>query len=449
MSEWIVSRFTAAPVYHPETQEMLIDNRVEIDERTAKEIEDAGVTRVFVRTPLGCEAKRGLCKVCYGWSPARGETVEKGEAVGVIAAQSIGEPGTQLTMRTFHTGGVAGGLDITSGLPRVEELFEVRAPKGQSILAEMDSIAQVEQDEETRKIVTVSTEQYTEEYPLPEGYKPLVQSGQHVESEMPLAQQQSVDDPESALPDKVILARTPGMVELEEDRIVVTYEEQDRREYPVPATTRLLVAEGEAVTAGQQLTEGPINPQDILRIMGTDAVQQYLVREVQKVYKSQGVNINDKHIEVIVRQMLRKVRIDSQGDTQLLPGELVDRLVYHDSNAKVLAEGGEPAIANPILLGVTKASLNTDSFLAAASFQETTKILTEAALRGSKDHLLGLKENVIIGRLIPARLNIPELLELEKTPIPELGEGLQMPPGMDDGQDFFDSFGFTNGFSDN
>ena len=169
LSEWIVSRYSAAPVYHPVTQEMIIDNRVEIDERVANEIEDAGVTRVFVRTPLGCEAKRGLCKICYGWSPARGETVEKGEAVGVIAAQSIGEPGTQLTMRTFHTGGVAGGLDITTGLPRVEELFEVRAPKGQSILAEMDSIAQVEQDEETRKIVTVSTEQYTEEYPLPEG----------------------------------------------------------------------------------------------------------------------------------------------------------------------------------------------------------------------------------------------------------------------------------------
>ena len=166
---------------------------------------------MFVRTPLGCEAKRGLCKICYGWSPARGETVEKGEAVGVIAAQSIGEPGTQLTMRTFHTGGVAGGLDITTGLPRFEELFEVRAPKGQSILAEMDSIAQVEQDEETRKIVTVSTEQYTEEYPLPKGYKPLVKSGSTWRSEMPLAQQQAVDDPESALPDKIILARTPGM----------------------------------------------------------------------------------------------------------------------------------------------------------------------------------------------------------------------------------------------
>ena len=449
LSEWIVSRYTAAPVYHPETQEMIIDAGLEIDEKVASEIEEAGVTRVFVRSPLGCEAKRGLCKICYGWSPARGETVELGEAVGVIAAQSIGEPGTQLTMRTFHTGGVAGGMDITSGLPRVEELFEVRSPKGQSILAEMDSIVQVEHEEETRKIVTVSTEQYTEEYPLPEGYKPLVQPGQHVEADMALAGQHSEDDPDTVLPDKVLLARTPGMVELEDDRIVVTYEEQDRREYPVPATTRLLVEEGEAVSAGQQLTEGPINPQDILRIMGTDAVQQYLVREVQKVYKSQGVNINDKHIEVIVRQMLRKVRIDSQGDTQLLPGELVDRLVYHESNTNVLAEGGEPAIAHPILLGVTKASLNTDSFLAAASFQETTKILTEAALRGSKDHLLGLKENVIIGRLIPARLNIPELLELEKEPIPELGEGLPMAGGMDDGQDFFDSFGFTNGFSDN
>ena len=449
LSEWIVSRYTAGPVPDPETGEVIVESGAEIGERVAKEIEDAGVTRVFVRSPLGCEAKRGLCKICYGWSPARGDLVEIGEAVGVIAAQSIGEPGTQLTMRTFHTGGVAGGLDITSGLPRVEELFEVRAPKGQSILAEMDSVVQVEQDEDTRKIVTVSTEQYTEEYPLPEGYKPLVQSGQHVESDMALAGQHSEEDPETVLPDKVILARTPGTVEFEEDRIVVTYEEQDRREYPVPATTRLLVEEGEAVSAGQQLTEGPINPQDILRIMGTDAVQQYLVREVQKVYKSQGVNINDKHIEVIVRQMLRKVRIDSQGDTHLLPGELVDRQVYLEDNANVLAEGGEPAIAQPILLGVTKASLNTESFLAAASFQETTKILTEAALRGSKDHLLGLKENVIIGRLIPARLNIPELLELEKEPLPELGEGLPVPSSMDDGQDFFDSWSFAGNFSDN
>ena len=255
--------------------------------------------------------------------------------------------------------------------------------------------------------------------------------------------------PRPSSPTRLSSPVLPGAVELEEDRIVVTYEEQDRREYPVPATTRLLVEEGEAVSAGQQLTEGPINPQDILRIMGTDAVQQYLVREVQKVYKSQGVNINDKHIEVIVRQMLRKVRIDSQGDTQLLPGELVDRQVYHENNANVLAEGGEPAIAQPILLGVTKASLNTESFLAAASFQETTKILTEAALRGSKDHLLGLKENVIIGRLIPARLNIPELLELEKEPLPELGEGMTIPSGMEDGQDIFDSWSFASNFSDN
>ena len=449
LSEWIVSRYTAGPVPNPETGEVIVDTGAEIDERIAREIEDAGVTRVFVRSPLGCEAKRGLCKICYGWSPARGNLVEIGEAVGVIAAQSIGEPGTQLTMRTFHTGGVAGGMDITSGLPRVEELFEVRAPKGQSILAEMDSIVQVEQDEDTRKIVTISTEQYTDEYNLPEGYQPLVQSGQHVELDMPLAGQPSEEDPDTVLPDKVILARTPGTVAFEDGRIVLTYEEQDRREYPVPATTRLLVEEGEAVTAGQQLTEGPINPQDILRIMGTDAVQQYLVREVQKVYKSQGVNINDKHIEVIVRQMLRKVRIDSQGDTQLLPDELVDRQVYLEDNANVLAEGGEPAIAHPILLGVTKASLNTESFLAAASFQETTKILTEAALRGSKDHLLGLKENVIIGRLIPARLDIPELLELEQEPLPELGEGLPVSSGMGDGEDFFDSWSLANGFSDN
>ncbi|MEE9247875.1 MAG: DNA-directed RNA polymerase subunit beta' [Dehalococcoidia bacterium] len=450
LAEWIVSRFTAVPVLHPETGETIIDEGREIGEATSKEIEDAGITRVLVRSPLGCEARRGLCKVCYGWSPAKASIVELGEAVGVIAAQSIGEPGTQLTMRTFHTGGVAGGTDITSGLPRVEELFEARSPKGQSILAEMDSNVHLVDDEDGRKIVTIASEEYRDEYTVPSGYKLLVKAGQQVDTEVILAaKKQGKKNKDAVAPDKAILARTSGKVEIEDDRVIISYQEEDRREYPVPAATRLLVEEDQEVRSGQQLTEGPINPQDILRIMGKEAVQHYLVGEVQKVYKSQGVNINDKHIEVIVRQMLRKVRVDSQGDTELLPGELVDRFVYQDINANILAEGGEPAIAHPVLLGVTKASLNTGSFLAAASFQETTKILTEAALKGSIDRLVGLKENVIIGRLIPARLNIPELEEITAEPAAELLEGFSLSDEPGEPKDIFSPFDFTTPFSKN
>ena len=452
LAEWVVSRFTAVPVLHPKTGDTIIEEGRDIGEATAKEIEDAGITRVLVRSPLGCEARRGLCKVCYGWSPAKASIVELGEAVGVIAAQSIGEPGTQLTMRTFHTGGVAGGTDITSGLPRVEELFEARSPKGQSILAEMDSTVHLVDDEDGRKIITVASEEYRDEYPVPSGYKLLVKAGQQVDTETILAtqkQKKKDKDKDAVAPDSAILARTSGKVEIEDDRVVISYQEEDRREYPVPAATRLLVEEDEEVRAGQQLTEGPINPQDILRIMGKEAVQHYLVGEVQKVYRSQGVNINDKHIEVIVRQMLRKVRVDSQGDTELLPGELVDRFTYQDINAKFLAEGGEPAIAHPVLLGVTKASLNTGSFLAAASFQETTKILTEAALKGSIDRLVGLKENVIIGRLIPARMNIPELEEITAKPAPELMEGFSLSSEPGEPKDIFSPFDFTAPFSEN
>ena len=452
LAEWVVSRFTAVPILHPETGDTIIEEGRDIAEATAKEIEDAGITRVLVRSPLGCEARRGLCKVCYGWSPAKASIVELGEAVGVIAAQSIGEPGTQLTMRTFHTGGVAGGTDITSGLPRVEELFEARSPKGQSILAEMDSTVHLIDDEDGRKIITVASEEYRDEYPVPSGYKLLVKAGQQVDTEAILAtqkQKKKDKDKDAVVPDSAILARTSGKVEIEDDRVIISYQEEDRREYPVPAATRLIVEEDEEVRAGQQLTEGPINPQDILRIMGKEAVQHYLVGEVQKVYRSQGVNINDKHIEVIVRQMLRKVRVDSQGDTELLPGELVDRFTYQDINAKFLAEGGEPAIAHPVLLGVTKASLNTGSFLAAASFQETTKILTEAALKGSIDRLVGLKENVIIGRLIPARMNIPELEEITAEPAPELMEGFSLSSEPGESKDIFSPFDFTAPFSEN
>ena len=448
LAEWVLGRVAVAPVAHPKTGEIIVDGNQEIDEIKAKQIEDAGIDRVYVRSPIGCEAKRGLCRLCYGWSPAHGRMVEFREAVGVIAAQSIGEPGTQLTMRTFHTGGVAGGVDITSGLPRVEELFEARAPKGQAILAEIDSTIHQVDDDEGRKIVAVSSEEYRDEYPIPPGYRLTIKAGQQVDTDTVLAEKKTKGKDAS---EEAIVARMPGQVMVDGDRVAVCYEEEDRREYTIPANTRLLVQDGEQVTAGTHLTEGPVNPQDILRIMGKEAVQQYLVEEVQNVYKAQGVGINDKHIEVIVRQMLRKVRVDSQGDTELLPGELVDRFVYQETNAKVLAEGGEPAIAHPVLLGVTKASLNTESFLAAASFQETTKVLTEAALKGSVDRLRGLKENVIIGRLIPARLQLPELEEIFAPTPPELPGTfpLDLERDGEEAKGIFDPFDIGTSFSEN
>ncbi len=454
LSERIVGRVTIGPVAHPETGEIILEDGQEVTEEVTHVIEEAGIERVYLRSPLGCDAKRGLCQKCYGWSPARGKTVAFGEAVGVIAAQSIGEPGTQLTMRTFHTGGVAGAADITSGLPRVEELFEARSPKGQAILSEIDSTVHLVQDDEGRKVVAVSTEEYRDEYTLPEDFQMLVSQGQLVDTDTILARkvdtgEDQKDGETEALSAQPILSRMPGQIEVDGDRISVRYEEEDRREYALPATTRLLVKDGEEVKAGQQITEGPINPQDILRIMGKEAVQEYLIQEVQKVYQSQGVNINDKHIEAIARQMLRKVRVDSQGDTELLPGELVDRFVYQDINAKVLAEGGEPAIAHPVLLGVTKASLSTESFLAAASFQETTKILTEAALKGSVDRLQGLKENVIIGRLIPARLDLPELKELEAVVPLELTEGFPFDRDPEDQTNIFGPLETPGAFSEN
>jgi DNA-directed RNA polymerase subunit beta' len=368
--------------------------------------------------------------MCYGRNLARGELVGMREAVGIIAAQSIGEPGTQLTMRTFHLGGVA-GLDITSGLPRVEELFEARVPKGAAVIAEIDGAVEVTTDGNTRRVRIVSTETYSDVYDLPEGASVEVPDGDHVEPGTVLARSLAAGADEEAVtpagpaPGDVV-ARIGGRVSHDGDRLLILYEEREEREYPIPASARIRVSNGQYVHAGDQLTEGPLNPQDVLRILGPDAVQRYLVEEVQRVYRSQGVAINDKHIEVIARQMLRKVRVDAPGDTELLPGELVDRFAYEEINAKVLAEGGEPATAVPVLLGVTKASLNTDSFLAAASFQETTRVLTEAAINGAVDHLLGLKENVIIGKLIPARAEIevpaPTVTELRRPESLLLGE---------------------------
>ncbi|HET9475979.1 MAG TPA: DNA-directed RNA polymerase subunit beta', partial [Dehalococcoidia bacterium] len=367
--------------------------------------------KVYVRSPLTCQTKRGLCAMCYGRDLSRGRFIADGEAVGIIAAQSIGEPGTQLTMRTFHTGGVA-GLDITSGLPRVEELFEARVPKGSALISEIDGTAEINREGDSRRLRITSSETYRDDYLLPKGAKAAVKNGQEVEQGAVLAtvappkKAAATDGDQAPVPVGDIIARTGGQVVVEKDRIGILFEEQEHRDYPVSATARLRVHDGDYVHAGQALTEGPMNPQDILRIQGPEAVQIYLVEEVQKVYRSQGVTINDKHIEVIVRQMLRRVRVATQGDTALLPDQLVDRFHFEKANASVLAEGGEPATAHPVLLGVTKASLNTESFLAAASFQETTRVLTEAAISGQVDRLLGLKENVIIGKLIPARARI-------------------------------------------
>ncbi|MBQ5702154.1 MAG: DNA-directed RNA polymerase subunit beta', partial [Peptococcaceae bacterium] len=334
LEERITGRYALEPVIHPETGEVLVGANEEITDDLAAAIQKAGIESVVIRSALTCKSRYGICRKCYGRNLATGGHVDIGEAVGIIAAQSIGEPGTQLTMRTFHTGGVAGD-DITQGLPRVEELFEARKPKGQAIIAEADGVVHV-QDIKNRKEITI----------------------------------------------------TEG--------------DGEARVYPVPYGARMKVNSGDIVVAGQELTEGSINPHDLLRVKGPLGVQMYLLREVQKVYRLQGVDINDKHIEVMVRQMLRKVKVEDAGDTNLLPGGQVDVFEFEHENERVRAEGGQEAIGKTVLMGITKASLATDSFMSAASFQETTRVLTDAAIKGKVDPLLGLKENVILGKLIPA-----------------------------------------------
>ena len=411
MAERILWRTTTSPVIDPATGEIIVAAGEEINEARLEAIERAGITKVHIRSPLTCETHYGVCRRCYGRDLARGKLVEMGTAVGIIAAQSIGEPGTQLTMRTFHTGGVAGTEDITQGLPRVEELFEARIPKGQAIISDIDGLVEISREDDLRKVKVIATEVYEDEYPLPAGFLPRVMDGASVTpgqvlaaQEAPAKKSKSRKQESKELLDMstAVKARTVGQAYVAEDKIIVRYEEREVRDYSIPPSARLKVEHGRRISAGDQITEGTKNLQDILRIQGREAVQQYLLEEIQRVYRSQGVNINDRHIETIIRQMMRKVRVETPGDTQMLPGELIDRFVYEEANAKVLAEGGEPATAEPVLLVVTKASLNTDIFLAAASFQETTRVLTDAAISGSTDHLMGLKENVIIGKLIPA-----------------------------------------------
>jgi DNA-directed RNA polymerase subunit beta' len=333
LSERLVGRFPLRRILHPETREVLADPSREIDEDSA-ELIAAFYDQAEIRSVLTCQTRYGICKKCYGRNLAAGNLVETGEAVGIIAAQSIGEPGTQLTMRTFHTGGVAGD-DITQGLPRVEELFEARKPKGQALISEVGGVAELRDIKGRREVDIV---------------------------------------------------REGG----------------ERMTYVIPFGSRVKVTDGQAVEPGDELTEGSVNPHDLLKIKGPSGVQSYLLGEVQRVYRLQGVDINDKHIEVMVRQMLRKVKVEEAGDTSLLPGGLIDVFDFEDENRRVTAAGGDPASAKPTLLGITKASLATDSFLSAASFQETTRVLTDAAIKGKVDMLIGLKENVIIGKLIPA-----------------------------------------------
>ncbi len=397
-SERLLGRVAAKPIVDPETGEVIVERNQEITEELRDKILELGIQEVVVRSPLECETSFGVCKMCYGRDLATGSLIELGEAVGIIAAQSIGEPGTQLTMRTFHTGGVATESgDITSGLPRVEELFEARTPKGQALISEQDGTVEITENEDgTRKLKIVYEYPFIDKYRFPEGAELLIESGQSVVQGMALVRWKEGDSWAD------ITARRAGQAIISDGRIEVSGITREEKEYVVPAAARLRVENGQHVNAGEQLTEGNSNPHDILRINGREEAQRYLVDEVQRVYRSQGVNTNDKHIEIIVRQMLRKVTIDDPGDTELLPGELIDKFTLMEVNSRVIAEGGIPATAYYELLGVTKASLRTSSFLSAASFQETTRVLTEAAINGSVDYLRGLKENVIIGKLIPA-----------------------------------------------
>ncbi len=422
--ESVVGRYTALPVLNPQdpAEELLGRNQL-LDAATVSElVAEHGVNSFNVRSPIMCREQSGLCQYCYGTSLATGKLVEMGTAVGIIAAQSIGEPGTQLTMRTFHTGGVAGVSDITSGLPRVVELFEARTPKGEAVIAEIDGTVEVLTDGELRRVRLTSEEVHNDEYQLEPRTRVLVKDGDVVEAGQRIARlprtPDNEDDPES----RQIRARVGGVVRRQRGSrlLTISWETSDQREYELQNAARLRVNDGQEVEAGTPITEGSLDPQNMLRILGQEQVHRYLVAQVQDVYHGQGVEIHDKHIEVIIRQMLRKVEIDDPGDSdEWLAGDQVDRHRYEQINRALEADGKQQATANPILLGVTKASLSQDSWLSAASFQETTRVLTEAALTGQVDHLRGLKENVIIGKMIPAQavIDVPALPAAEPLPL--------------------------------
>ncbi len=451
LGERLLGRAAAGPIVDPKTGEVIAAPGDVIEQEQADRIEQLGIDRAVVRSPLTCSLRHGLCATCYGRDLARGGVIRIGEAVGIIAAQSIGEPGTQLTLRTFHTGGVAGASDITHGLPRVQELFEARIPKGEAVISDIDGRVEMDQQDGVRVLKVIHHEVFTDEYPIPRNYRILVEDEQSILEGEALAQYGEktiqatnsgrvfvempavlVTPPRSAYPVEIpipanyrilveegtkvtadqavaqygsrqITAGTAGKVTVRPQATIYARREQrDEREYEIASTARLRAEPGSRVRAGEQLTEGSINPNRLLRILGRDAAQVYLLKEIQQVYRSQGVVINDKHIETIIRQMTNRVRVVQAGDTDLLPGELVNRLVFQDINDQVTRAGGQRATARPVLLGITKAALNTDSFLSGASFQHTINVLAGAAIEGKVDGLYGLKENVIIGKLIPA-----------------------------------------------
>ncbi|PID84719.1 MAG: DNA-directed RNA polymerase subunit beta' [Chloroflexi bacterium] len=394
LGERLYGRVAAESITDPETGEILIHEGEMYTDEIAKAVDETGVDEVYVYSAMTCELRRGACKKCYGLDLARGKLVETGTAVGIVAAQSIGEPGTQLTLRTFHTGGTASaGGDITQGLPRVEELFEARQrPKGEAVMTEIGGIAEIRIVDGVRHVFITESKLVDDVYEIPEGWDVKVGDEDEVETGGLLAENE----------DEVLPARHGGRVSRQENTLTITWESRDERDYDIPAGMRLLISDGQKVQAGDQLTEGSKNPHRILEVLGRDAVTQYLLREMQKVYRPQGQNIHDKHFEVIIRKMLSKVMLTASGDTDMLPGELVEFAEFQAANEEIIEEGGIPAQAEPVLLGITKASLNTDSFLSASSFQHTIKVLAGAAIGGREDKLHGLKENVIIGKLIPA-----------------------------------------------
>ena len=370
LQERLIGRYPLENIVNPETKELIVDTNTMINEKIADVIVDAGIETVKVRSVFGCRTKNGVCSKCYGMGLSTHEEVNIGEAIGIIAAQSIGEPGTQLTMRTIHSGGVAGVADITQGLPRVEELFEARKPKGLAIISEIDGTVKISEDKK-RKTVNVTSK-------------------------------------------------------------------DDSKAYVIPFGSKLRVKDGDEVVAGQPLTEGSINPNELLLIKGPEGVYNYLVQEVQKVYRNQGVDINDKHIEVIGRQMLKKVRVEDNGETPMFAGSLVDMYEFEDINKKAIEEGKRPATGKRVLLGITKASLATNSFLSAASFQETTKVLTEAAIKGKVDPLVGLKENVIIGKHIPAGTGMRKYRDIKLDTEMSMDDEIMLDEDMDDMEEMID-----------
>lgn len=394
----IVGRVAARAVHNPDTGELIVGRNEMIDEDVADTIQNLDIPEVNVRSPMTCALIHGICALCYGRDLGRGEMVEIGSAVGIVAAQSIGEPGTQLTLRTFHTGGTAQASgDITSGLPRVEELFEARKkPKGEAVVTDIGGVIRLSRRDGVRIATVIDSEVVNDEQEIPAGWEVLVEDEQDIRQGDVLMQSKDGDN--------AITARMQGTVHVEADKIFIRYEHRQEMEYDIPSSARLMpdVYDGAQVSPGQQLTEGAKNPHRILRILGEEATQLYLLTEVQKVYRNQGVNISDKHFEVMIRKMLSKVQITKSGDSELLPGELIDGLQLLDINERLILEGKEPAAGMPVLLGITKAALSTDSFLSASSFQHTIKVLAGAAIEGKMDRLYGLKENVIIGKLIPA-----------------------------------------------